>query len=486
MSVTVVCVLLVAAFLYKQYLVFTRDAPPEYLNEQSVVEPTRNEHELAIHKSTKLDYSSGLRVGLAIRYNHYKLRNGNLRDVWELLMAAVRRNPRMCISSDDASVNVALLNSQAHQLIKVLDTLLPALVAVPFALLSDLHAWAVVIACFLSQTTVHFYDSIPDSIDSNAATLEREGVLLVLRKGNDAVPLSDIDLTRKLLDFDNVYHHTLDRGIAVRLTTRANHKASVTVDFTQGNLVASLASCIKHLPPGHQLSPADKMVIVQDFSLPDGFMNGLVKMLACFVTGTEVHLASPTADFMRWLPTVLSAPADTVKRMDRPPRGILDTLCKQHRLFSLHQARFSTLGLWAKPYPALRLVYAHRLLNSGEYTNWNGLRASLFVHVIEEVGYFNACGPLLTTDFYEFRNFPKQVTSTVGAFGAVCQANEIKLLDFDGTEGTLAARGYNMGKARTVMANVGENVVRPDADGFYLLLARARWGADGCLYVVKS
>lgn len=478
------CGVLAVLFAYNQFLVFTRDVPPEYLNEQSVVDSTRKPGELAIHKLTKLDYSTGLRVGLAIRYDHYKLRNGNLRDVWELLVAGARRNPNLTVHVADLALTIALLNSQVHQVQRALARFgTVSELAVPLSLaFADVRLLAVVMACFTSQVTVHLHDG-DLAPDNDRVTLLTKGCLLLLSRGDTVLSFADVvDTTLKSVQFENVYDASKDRGIAVRLTKRANHKAAVAVDFTQGNLVASVASCLKHLPPGHQLLADDRVVVVHDTSSCQGIMNGISKMLTAFVANAELHVVPGTkSDFMKCEPTVVSAGADVIKAMYYEPVG-LGKLSMLHRRFSLSRARFSTLG--AKPYPRLRLLYAHRSVTAGEYTNWSGLRASLQAYVVEELGHFNTCGPVLVTDFYEFRNFSKTVTAGVRGVGAVAQADEIKLVNLDASQsGDVAVRGYNIGKARTVMANVGETPVVPDSEGFYQLQVSARWGLDGCLYI---
>lgn len=485
--------LLVVAFLYRQYLVHTRDVPEEYLNEQSVIDSTRNPNELAIHKSTKLDYSQGLRVGLGIRYSLYKLRNGNLYDIWELAMGHVKKDPTTSIFLQGKQVKLSQLNIQASQIRKVLaekKTECPFdEIRIPVELLfTDQNALAVAIACFTSQITVHINDgSYNNSLSIRGPeVVKKDGDLVISWKSQiliNATQTFDKNATSTI--FENEYTFEKDRGIALRVSHRANHKAIACTDFTQSNLVSAVASCIKHLPPQHQITPNDRLAVILDTSSIEGIVNNLVKVFVSLVTGAELHLETRIDACVAINPTIILTSTETVKTLDKSAIG-LDKLLKFHRLYSLSCNRFSTFII-NKPYPELRLIIAHRSINTAkESPEWKQINASFACHVVEEIGYFNVAGPLLVSDFYDFRKFSSNISVQTRTHGAVAQANEVKLVDFDGKlPGKIAVRGYNIGKAKTVMEKVGETQIFPDNEGFYQLPVLARWGLDGCMYVMK-
>ncbi|QBM87238.1 hypothetical protein METSCH_B04380 [Metschnikowia aff. pulcherrima] len=484
--------ILVSAYTYKQFLVFTRDVPDEYLNEQSVIDSTRNENELAIHKSTKLDYSLGLRVGLGIRYEHYKLRNGNLYDTWELAMGHAKKDVSKLIAFGQKPITLSAINGKARQIRDLLLNLRSSLVIEeicisPELMFTDPDAFSVAIACFTMQITVHLNNSsceIEPSDENLILVREIDGLVL---KNKLAVVLNltvSLAQSTETTFFENAYTFEKDRGIALKVSHRANHRATARTDFTQSNLVSAVASCIKSLPPQHEICTNDRIAIIQDNSSIEGIVNGLVKVLVAFVTGSELYLASDPEQGSVFRPTIISANTDVTKTMYRETTGIAKVL-EYHRLYSLSCNRFSGL-ITKKPYPDLRLLFAHRSINTAQSPIDRGkIIASLAVHMVEEIGFFNAAGPILTSDFYDYRTFSQGVASQTRACGAVAQTNEIKLVDFDGKSGKVAVRGYNMGKAKTVLENVGETVVSPDEDGFYQLPVDARWGLDGCMYVMK-
>lgn len=471
---------------YTRYLDFNRDVPPEYLNQQSVLEQTRKPNELAIHKSTKLDYSTGLRVGLGIRYDSYKLRNGNLNDIWEIFIKSSVNNEKPRITVGGESIRLDQLNHAVHQLLELMLTWknVSELALSSEILFADKYTFAAIIAAFLSQIPVHVYEKNAESLIDENAVLVTEGFEIRTKLDNFCLfQFTTLDFSSGKKDFINEYTVEKDRGIALKVSSRMNHKVISSTVFTQLNLVSAVASCIKHLPPSKQLNKEDTIVIVQDRTSSEGLLNEITKVLTLFVAGSKLVLTSHEADYMTYKPTVLVMNVRNIKKHEQAPSA-LSKFVYYHKLFSLSRLRFGSSE--CSLYPDLRLIYVHRDCNKGEYTNWNSLRASLGVNIVEEIGRFNIMGPFLITDYFEYRVFPQKLSESILAAGGIVQANEIKLLNYDATQsGDLAVRGYNIGKAVTIMEGVGETKVIPDEDGFHKLPHVARWGTDGCLYILN-
>lgn len=470
---------------YQLLLDYTRDVPLEYLELQSVVDSIRAENELAIYKSTKLDYSSGLRVGLAIRYDHYKLRNGNLCDVWEIMLRILRSDGDRTIRVGNTEVKVAHLNYQVDKLVKYLESVDQVHVSSQKFIASG-AVLAIVIACFVSTTTIHVFEK--DAMEPQGMVVEENEGEFYLCTGAEKTLFSSIvgDVHEKST-FENDYSPEKDRGIAMRVTTHVNVRVTATTNFTQTNLVSAAASCIKHLPPNLELGPNDRLAVVQTGSGADDITNTVVKMLVAFITHAELSLnwKHETRQIMQWNPTVLCATVDFVKSLPTA-NSTFEKVLFYHRLYALSRLHFGGMTP-SKSYPKLRLVYAHRPLNTGSYTNWNHFRASVCAHVVEELSYFNVAGPVVVSDVYDYRGLPEEVTQQISGFGTIVQTNEAKLVNYNGVEpGDLCIRGYNIGKATTTMANVGEKMIRPDSEGFYSFPVEARWGTDGCLYIMLA
>lgn len=470
--------------LYTSIIDFNRDVPHEYLNQQSLVESTRKPNELAIHKSTKLDYSQGTRVGLGIRYDLYKIRNGNLNDIWQLFIKATQTE-KSTITVGGEPITVPQLNYAVHDLLDLMKSWLDVSeLAVPLEIfMADKYTLAVVVAAFLRQIPVHVYEDKSKHLIDENAVLVTEGFEL-RRNGSSSTlyQFSSLDFSSEKKDFVNDYTVEKDRGIALKVSSRLNHKVIASTAFTQLNLVSAVASCIKHLPASKQLGTKDTMVIVQDRTTAESILNEVVKLLVVFVSGSKLVLTTPEAEYMAYKPTVLVLSTRETKKLEHMPTG-LSKLIHHHRLFALSRLKF-TSNEASKLYPGLRLVYVHRDCSKGQYRNWNEFRASLGVQVVEEVGHFNVAGPFLVSDLYDYRVLPSKAMETVAAAGGIVQCNEIKILNFEATNsGDLAVRGFNIGKSVTIMDGVGQTKVLPDEDGFYKLPFIARWGLDGCLYV---
>lgn len=474
--------------LFVRFLDFSRDVPPEYLNQQSLAEGSRKPNELAIHKSTKLDYSTGLRVGLGIRYDHYKLRHGNLNDIWELLITKRGSCREATITVCGEPIKVKQLNYVVHQLIEYFKSFGNCTeVAVSVNdYMSTKQTLAIAVAAFLQQIPLHIYEESSKHLIDPSAILFTKNELR--RAGTDGVLLNldKLDFSREKSTFQNDYSLEKDKGVALKVSMRVNHKVLASTLFTQLNLVSAVASCIKHLPPSQELVENDRILILQSHSAPDSILNETVKVLALFVAGAELVLTS-SEKYMDYNPTVLVCVANDVRKLKlgMPQSAVLAKLALYLRMFSLSRLRFGKS--WATTYPNLRLVYVHRDCSEGRYTNWNIFRATLGVQIVEELGHFTIAGPLLVTDFYDYRTFPTDMSSKLAGSGGVVQANEIKLLNYDATQsGEVAIRGYNIGRAVTIMEGVGQTKVAPDEEGFYRLPYVGRWGSDGCLYLMRK
>lgn len=485
---------------YIKYLDLTRDVPPEYLEQQSVVDSTRRPKELAVYKSTKLDYS-GLRVGLDLRYELYKLRNGNLCDVWEIALRVLRERPdrRVCVGRE--TILLAQLNGHVAVLARRLRG--ASELRIPRELfVADPHVLAVVLACFVERVTVHVGEKKEkEREEEKEKENENDGVSL---GGNEKEGLDHESgcvffdgrvfsgarngAVRELLRdagpsdrFENVYAPGKDRGIALRVSA-LRARGAVSTAFTQGNLVAAVASCIKHLPPAQMLGANDRVAIVQDTTSVESTVNGLVKALAAFVSQSELFLAQATSDCWDWRPTVLlmSAPKARALLQEAAPALLAQKLGALHRRVSLSRLRLANAG--PRPHPLVRLLYVHHSVDTAQYFDTRAACLALGTRVVQEWGYFVAAGPLVVSDVFDVRKSPDL---RVRGFGAVAQSDELKLVHYDGASpGTLCARGYNMGKAKQFLERVGENTLAPDEEGFYTLPVQARWGSDGCLYIM--
>lgn len=464
-------VALAVAFL--KYLDFTRDVPPEYLGEQSVVDVVRNPGELAIHKSTKLDYSSGLRVGLGIRYEIYKLRNGNLRDIWEIALRKLKTDPNASITVCGETISLAELNHQMHEIQKDLDGC-DSIWILSQKFITSTRVLAVVLAAFVGQITV-----LVDGPNDGHVIFDGKS----FHRDDETRPWEDVVSLGSLSTFENTYSPEKDRGIALQITGTLRANITSCTRFTQTNLVSAVASCVKHLPPNNQFLAKDRLAIVQNLGSTEAAGNSVVKMLAGFMCHSEDILCTMQDDISQFKATVILAPREKISQLQQASSLPFVWL----RQLALSRLNFSFVANKSQP---LRLLYAHlelTALSKSAIINWNKLRAQLRVQVVEEFGHFFVAGAFLVTDMLDYRNLNASSMSEYVARGAVAQSNEIKLVNYEGNEsGTVQIRGYNIGKAVTHMEGRGDNEVAPDGEGWYNMPFSGRWGTDGCLYVCAS
>lgn len=474
----VIASVLATFFLYQNYLSFTRDVPPEYLEQQSVVEAVRNPGELAIYKSPKLDYSLGLRVGFGIRFDHYKVRNGNLCDAWELAMYALEANPQKRFYFDNASIELKEINAWAQKISSFLRDNNVKELKVPLALfIGSAEVFAAVIACFISQITVHVCN------EPHSWCVDQVGDEFLI-KGTQSVSISSLKGEPSAI-FENTYAPEKDKGIALVVSTLLGHNTSATAKFSQINLISATASSLKHLPPSHELTKDDRLLVIQNEDSAEAISSTVIKILASFVSNADLYLTKNALHGMSWKPTVVCASQNTFQTLYKVPQGIRK-LFYWHRRFALTQLKFST-WMALKPYPDLRLVYVQTTTTS-RHVDWKNARAALSVHIVEELGALNVAGPFLVTDFHDYRKIDASKREKLIFRGCVVQAEEAKLVDYDGsTLGNVCVRGHNMGKAIMSMAGVGEKQITPDNEGFFQIPGiKGNWGLDGCLYVYKS
>lgn len=430
----------VAILLAIKYVEYTRDVPLLYLQQQLAVDATRTLGELAIYKSAKLGAGQHLRVGLDIRYDHYKLRQGNLRDIWAL---RVKQPGSLAVGTD--TISYAVINAMAKHIEPQIKGR-QQVVFHPNQVLALVALVALMVACFNNQVTVTIDPTTPCDLDEFNVT--------------------DCDADDK---FDPEYTTESDRGIALRVVTTGNWGRTV-VEFTQLNLVSAVASTLKHLPESQQIHPKDKFLVVYNPNLPlDHLLNVLTKWLTSSVAGcSKVWVGSTHPPHET---TILSLPEERVEEYAKsvPSTGLG---------FSIRYLGYS-LGKQLFASGPLKLVYVDKSLTAKPHiTDYNRIRAQLGARVVSESGVYNIVGPVLATDIFDYR---KVMVPNLLSYGAISQSLEIKLTNYHNNEGTLMVRGYTIGKTEV---KEQKTTTLKQADGFMPIPAVGSWGSDGCLYVV--
>lgn len=452
--------LVVLRWAWRQLLALRRDASEVYLTQQLVVDSVRNDGESPVYKSNKLDYSSGLRLGLNIRYDHYKIRNGNMNDVWE--MAMVHGGSTVTIAGATLTrnqINDGILRTRA-----VFEGHAVSEVHMAASELFQPESFIVLMACLVSQIPVHLHQHAPE-LQSNTWRFSK-GTLA--SRSSHLQPFVVSQLTDKT-EFSNRYSPAKDKGVCVVTHYKLNPRVSATSAFTQANIISAIASNLKHLPTDFGFAENDRLVVVEEQA---EVMAQLIKILSMFIYPTHVTVTPALSwDHIHQLePTILSISLASWRLLQPPPTAA-SALAAKVRSYFLSNGVFLSTG------SKLRLTYIHASINNSVQLKTEDLNRYRALHsrAILEFGYHNVAGPVLASDLFDYRNFPFPVK----AFGCLSQSLEYKLTELDGSKtGIINVRGF-------VIARTTSNENQPpNSDGFMPLNARGKWGSDGCLYIV--
>lgn len=485
-------------YLYSWYIDSTKDVSDVYLNEQSIIDATRKSDESAIYKSNKLDYSHGLRIGLDIRYNHYKLRNGNLCDVWEVLMNATSRDPTKEIVIHDEAIKIAELNYMVDKIGHYLKDIEAKRIAINYRnSLVCVEVFCILIACFVNRITVNFYDDIDTVenidyyvIDKQELELVKDKRYILFNSRSENSVYGILEGKRgELLKFQNEYHPDKDKGTVIQFTRKVNHRVLSNVRFAQINLISGIASTIKHIPLSRMWSDKDTLLVVQSkVKTNESILNEICKIMACFVTNTKVKIINP-ADFSvikSHNPTILSInESDFIENVKldeiKPLKNIIKKLQFNQSMKFLSKGKFTTTYK-----DVLRLIYIQTSITQKSKLNTlqlNEFRSLLGSRIIMEYGYPNVVGPIIQTDFYDYRIIA--LNKDVNGFGCLSQSIEAKLVNLQNNYGSIVIRGYNIGKALNTMNDSSRPLA--DNEGFMPIYnVRGKWGNDGCLYIYNT
>ncbi|CAK7895890.1 hypothetical protein CAAN1_05S05710 [[Candida] anglica] len=483
----VLCALVIAAAIdwaYRWYLDTSRDVNAVYLQQQSTIGSTRKSEESAIYTSSKLH--QGLRGGLEIRYDHYKIRSGNMRDVWELLINQTRRTGQdsKWFRTSNWSITVGQLNSAMKTLGEQLTA--NSISVVNFVkddLFQSPESLVVLIACLTHQVTVHFIDlnEINDDI-SYDSTKQVVGEFPIIFSEKSSS-----------LEFKNVYEKKFDEGVAIKVTTKKGRFITRST-FTQANFTSALASFLKHLPEDHALTSSDSLELIHENGLE---VNSILTMLATCITNTTLCINKETTE----KPTILKL--SDQKFVEFADENLKPSSTSFPYSISLKRSiNLLSQGIFSPIFPRiiksnskfseLRLIYithelgSPMLITPAELNKWRALSGARIV--VEHI-HPGVVGSVLVTDFYDYRNLELSPTKISG-YGGISQSLEIKLINedkksgYDGTYGQIYVRGYIIGTTEKQVVGLpqGPQHNQPN-EGFMPLGLSGKWGNDGCLYV---
>ncbi len=445
-ALVIICGLLALMYLGIYSLHYFQDVPDLYLQEQSIREPTRLTNESPIYHSNK---SSNLRVGLDIRYDSYKLRSGNLNDIWEIAIQFAKKTDRG-INIDNNLITIGYIN----YCIENLQLGSHKVISIPKDYKIDSKWLVVLFVGFVKQLTVEFY------IDKPIA--------------DDAIDISKICLPsppQGSYKFINNYTPEKDKGIAIRLHNQISQGIKSIVDFTQLNIVSGVASTIKHLPNSDTYRNS-KMVIVSSNSTNEDITNLIVKFLTGLILNCNITICDKFSE-VDSNAAIISVPELKLPFVSNKS----DTITERLQRYLLTKSVF--------PFRVTKkLIYINTSINkksSLSLYDLNTIRIQHQARVVKELCYYNIVGPIILTDYYDYRQFNIKVNKA----GCIAQSLEIKLINLQDEWGNLLVRGYTIGKTLNVVNDQQEKLQPKDNDGFMpISIVKGKWGNDGCLYVL--
>lgn len=483
-----VLTILAIHFLFKKYIEATKDAPSLYLEEQSLVETTRLTNQSAIYKSNKLDYGNGLRVGLEIRYDHYKLRNGNFCDIWELLINGLKRHPLKVLQLNDDSISIKSLNFKVDKLGQYLTENDITGIALRYdEFLGSMNNFILILACLVNAVVINFYEE-------DVASLQN----VPIQSLDYAVINQILSEDGELLTFENVYTFEKDKGARIRLnhTLNTNSKIVTNTEYLPINFASSVSATIKHLPFKETITSKDNILIVNSRT-KDLVTYVLNKILVGFVCNSNITIIDDrNISYKSWDQSLDKYNTsilfldhyinDELINQFKDNLSLFNKLKFKQALSLLSSGKFSKFGSLN-----LRLIYFNKLLDDSSTPlisslKLNELRAMLNCRIITEYSYNNLIGPVIQNDFYDYRILSDQVTTKLIGHGCIFQSLEIKLVNLDHNDfGDIMVRGYNIGKVNSYFIGKGlAERTNKDNEGFMLLHnIKGKWGNDGCLYV---
>ncbi|KAL6451641.1 hypothetical protein SBY92_002947 [Candida maltosa Xu316] len=452
--------LLIIAIIYflTQSVTFFQDVPDLYLKQQSIVEPTRLLNESPIYHSSKF---RDLRVGLDIRYDNYKLRNGNLNDIWEILIKLSKEFDKGILINNE-KLSISYINYCIHTAdFKHVNTIL-----VPKNHPLDAKWLITLLIGFVKQLTVEFYIDLPLTT-------------------TDTIHISDIklpnvndDKAKRFFEFTNVYTPAKDKGIAIRLHNNISNGINSIVEFTQLNIVSAVASTLKHLPNSDKYY-GSKLTIISSNQSNEDINDIIVKTLTGFLLYSEI-IITDRVSIINNTSSIISLPESQLMKVF--------TGHSSDTILQLIQRYLLTRGVFPFKKKPRKLMYIHGSINSKStlgYYELNSLRLRYKSRVIKELGYYNVVGPIILTDYNDYRQFDK-LNHDFRKFGCLSQSLEIKLFNLSKNNwGNLMVRGYTIGKTINVVNGNKEEAQSKDNDGFMPInIVKGKFGNDGCLYIM--
>lgn len=493
----------IVLLLYNQYALHQKDIHEVALNQQASISPSRKEDETAVYRNNQTPHGLPLLTGLQIRQG-FRLRNGNLRDIWSVVMDQKNKEARFSFISANGEIvcDVDNINAVLKRLINYFlsNSCTKIGIAVP---VHSFHGFVAVMACWVGGLTAHTFNQLPRTqfdidllvVDESqlqyAKMFKYKEILVVSNDGSKTFDGDEACVNwREIGDLetlsDPVFQYKYDPSYDTVLPLIDTHN-SQTTSYTQQNFVSSIGAIIRALPMGHELGQ-ERLLIGYEGST----INYWPKVLATLLYGGSVMLgndkdATFTNAIVGSRPTTLAIDAHFAKKYFLPKTdyGFIQSL-KLSRVMNLLSQGVFSLGASLPGYDGLRLIYIGdegKGLSSEELTT---IRALYGCRVISERFKVGTIGSVLSTNFFDYRIFGNKRLMNRGTSPLSLEAKLFRFKDYDISKrhGELCIRGFTIGKpdGETELQKAIAAGERVGSEGWMPTGIIGKFGADGCFY----
>ncbi|CCH45044.1 putative secreted protein [Wickerhamomyces ciferrii] len=508
---SVVLVLWISSYLYSLYLDSQKDIHELALKEQSNISPTRKEDETAIYRNNQTPHGLPLTTGLQVRHG-FKLRNGNLRDVWSVIMSKKNINNLTFLNQGiETIVDIYTLNSAIGKVAsfakehncQTIGTTAP---------LYSFEGFVTTIACFVNGLTIHNFNHLPRSTPKDidlmiipeselnfALKLNFKLILVICEDRSKTFKQSNLinwsilgDLFEtKLEKYEYKYKPEYDDGTPYIETH--NFK---TTSYSHQNFVSSIAATTKELPLGHELNNQDKILIGYESSS----VKYLSKILTILLFGGSIVLGNSNDSIFKpdligkYSITILAVDSNTAKRFFlnsetlKQYNGLINSILFKRAQYLLGKGIFTQFASLSK-FKTLRLIYIDQLNEKNQQISipdLNKIRVISNARIITERYFPGVIGPILSTNFYDYRIFtnPKLKNRGTSSLSLELKLFKYKDLDIEKRNGELCIRGFIIGKPsdHEDLINAIQRGEEVGSEGWMPTGIIGKLGVDGCFY----
>lgn len=485
-----------------------RDISPLALKQQANIAPVRKANETAHYRNFLVPNGFPLTTGLALS-NQYKIRNGNIGDIWSAIVANNKNTIGFKCDRDQSkcSYNIGEINGLVKQIMKRLQNYSSVGI---LARIDTLPGFATYIALMLMTIKIdNFQFYLLDSFQYEAE-LELDLDLIVFDDSIVFTQLNHIsnyfyiglnDTKFKPLSHgtmilwrdsmqdsepDNIFEYKPSPDNADDLKTWCNllTDGKDLTQFIQLNLVSAIANFIKSFPLGHELNEKDILTIIEPGTFSkltktpknyhhESSLQNWVKIFAVLLHGgsltfckedlngiiRDTTLLSITSADLPELVHKLTYKLDILQKLKVQlglcvfNKGIFfnnNTVSNVRCIYSSsHLKRSRQISKFSKK---TRLYVPGQIDHTIPTDQANRFRSIFGCRIVMELYIDNLIlGPISATNFFDYRILPKLVEDKVSFSGALSTSLEGKFIEIEGfdiaqRQGMLCVRGFTIGK----------------------------------------